>query len=163
MIPKVDLARDILEKTGFGSKRSLFRIEIGFSNDVFSVGEELVLKIGKSAEDRLALEKEVFLCQLFAGRICSPEVVHADTSLNEFDLPYIIYRKIRGDNLYTVWHLYSVEQRRKRDLRHSASYQRNRSHRFRSKVSCQHCRHLRCTLELARPYLFTHRTSTGAS
>lgn len=113
LIPKVDLARDILEKTGFGSKRSLFRIEIGFSNDVFSVGEELVLKIGKSAEDRLALEKEVFLCQLFARRICSPEVVHSDTSLNEFDLPYIIYRKIRGDNLYTLWHLYSVEQRRK--------------------------------------------------
>ncbi|MFN8655064.1 MAG: aminoglycoside phosphotransferase family protein [Candidatus Obscuribacterales bacterium] len=113
LIPKVDLARDILERAGFGSKRSLFRIEIGFSNDVFSVDEELVLKIGKSAEDRLALEKEVFLCQLFAGRICSPEVVHADTSLNESDLPYIIYRKIPGDNLYTLWHLYSVEQRRK--------------------------------------------------
>lgn len=113
MIPKVDLARNILEKAGLDSAGSLFRIDIGFSNDVFSVGEELILKIGKSIDDRTALEQEIYFCQLFAGRVCSPEVVQADTSLNEFQLPYIIYRKIRGDNLYSQWHRFSVEQRRR--------------------------------------------------
>lgn len=69
-----------------------------------------MLKIGKSAGDQPALEKEVYFCQLFGKRVHAPVVVKSDTTLDTFDLPYILYKKIRGQNLYTEWH--SDTQRR---------------------------------------------------
>lgn len=108
------LAREIISHAGVGSSSSLSRIEIGFSNNVFSIGNDHVLKIGKSPGDQPALAKEAYLCNLFtryAIEICAPEVVMADTSMTQFELPYIIYTKLPGENLYTRWHEYSDRQR----------------------------------------------------
>jgi aminoglycoside phosphotransferase (APT) family kinase protein len=106
------LAREILVHSGFAKVQTVSPIDVGFSNDLFLVDDAYVLKIGKSPGDQPALMKEVYFCDLFADRICAPKVLASDTSMRTFALPYIVYSKLPGVNLYTRWHEYSNEQRK---------------------------------------------------
>lgn len=109
---KRQLVADILKTVGVYATVPITKIDIGFSNDVFAIGNDYILKIGKSAADQPALEKEVYFCELFGKRVHAPIIVNSDTSMSVYDLPYILYKKIRGRNLYAEWHTYSDTKRR---------------------------------------------------
>lgn len=88
------------------------KIEVGFSNDVYSVDDKFILKIGTSEwEESENIRRDIYFCKLFSGKIPTPKVLH-DWICNN-GRPYMIYERIEWENLYNKWHLLSDSQKRK--------------------------------------------------
>lgn len=88
------------------------RIPIWFTNQVYTINDRYILKAAKSDTHSLALEKEVYCYELFKGILPVPQILVFDKSNTYFSQPFMIYRKIPGQNLYSVWHLLKNEQRK---------------------------------------------------
>lgn len=110
---KNNFIRQIFTKAGIGKIHSIQRIEIGFSNNVYSIDNKYILKIGKSAEDEENLKKDIYFCNLFKDKLPVPKIIYSDISKKLTDKIFFIYHKIQGDNLYNVWHLCSDSQRKR--------------------------------------------------
>lgn len=104
--------RLLCSRSGLGTIHSIYKIEIGFSNDVYCIDDEYILKACRCEEDEEVFRKDIFLCNLLQDRIPAPGIVYADTSKNLTDRFFMIYRKIPGFNLYSRWHLLSLDERR---------------------------------------------------
>jgi len=104
--------RNVLEKAGLGSEGDIEKIEVGFSNDVYSIANRYILKVARHANDERLLEREVFLCKTLKGTLPVPEVLAFDTSKKIIDRVCIVYEKIQGKNLYDVWYELNVDERR---------------------------------------------------
>ena len=107
------LVRRIFAEAGLGPINSIEKIGIGFSNDVYSIDDKYILKVGRSEEDDEYLRRDIYLCNLLADRVPAPKVIPSDASRTLLDRVYMIYHRIPGQNLYSRWHLLSVAQRRK--------------------------------------------------
>jgi aminoglycoside phosphotransferase (APT) family kinase protein len=101
-----------LQEAGVQASGSISKIPVGFSSDVYSVGDEYIFKAAKSAEDDASLKKEIYMCNLLKGKVPAPEIIYANTGKNTIGRAFFVYKKIQGDNLYTKWHTYTVEQRK---------------------------------------------------
>ena len=99
----------IFSNHGLSFSGGVTKSQVGFSNDVYFVGD-YVLKVGRSERNKQFLEKEVFFYDLFKKKLPVPQVVVSNFTGK---VPYFIYEKILGENLYRHWHRYSDEQRRK--------------------------------------------------
>ena len=106
------LVRRIFAEAGLGPINSIEKIGIGFSNDVYSIDDKFILKVGKSEEDDEYLRRDIYLCNLLADRVPAPRVIHSDASKTLLDRVYMIYHRIPGRNLYSRWHVLSVSQRK---------------------------------------------------
>lgn len=106
------LIRNVFADAGLGPIASIERMEIGFSNDVYSVDDKYILKAGRSEEDNEYLLRDIYLCNLLRDRVPAPRVIHCDASRALFGGVYFIYHKIPGANLYGRWHLLEVSERR---------------------------------------------------
>jgi aminoglycoside phosphotransferase (APT) family kinase protein len=106
------LIRKIFEHAGLGTITRIDKIEIGFSNDVYSIDDRYILKVGKSEEDDQYLLRDIYLCNLLADRVPAPRIIYSDVSRTLLDRVFMIYHKIPGNNLYSRWHLLEVDQRR---------------------------------------------------
>ena len=106
------LIRRIFADAGLGDATSIEKIEIGFSNDVYSIDDKYILKVGTSEEADEALRRDIYLCNLLRNRVPAPRVIRWDTSKALLDRVFMIYRKIPGRNLYSRWHLLEIPQRR---------------------------------------------------
>jgi aminoglycoside phosphotransferase (APT) family kinase protein len=102
---------------------SVEKIDIGFSNDLYSVNGAYVLKLNGSQDDSKDLEREIYFCRLFQNRLPVPKIILADASRTLLDRSFVLYEKIAGDNLYAAWHLYS-ENQKKAIVRQICSYLR---------------------------------------
>ena len=100
-------------KLGLGSPRTITKIAVGFSNDVYDIDDQYILKSSKTLEDdEIDLRKEIYLCKLLKDVVPAPTIVHADASRTALDRVFIIYKKIHGDNLLVRWHEYTNEERK---------------------------------------------------
>lgn len=106
------LIRTIFAQAGLGPITSIEKIEIGFSNDVYSIDDRYILKAGKSEEDDEPLLRDIYLCNLLRDRVPAPRVIHSDASKTLYPRVFMIYLKIPGRNLYSRWHLLDVAERR---------------------------------------------------
>ena len=106
------LIRNVFADAGLGPIASIERMEIGFSNDVYSVDDKYILKAGRSEEDNEYLLRDIYLCNLLRDRVPAPRVIHWDASKALLGRVFMIYDKIQGRNLYSRWHLLDVSQRR---------------------------------------------------
>jgi aminoglycoside phosphotransferase (APT) family kinase protein len=88
------------------------KIAIGFTNQVYSIDNAYILKICQDEENETHFEKEVFLYDFFQGTLPIPKVIVFDNSKQLLDKHFMIYRKIRGNNLYSKWHLMTDSERR---------------------------------------------------
>ncbi len=85
------------------------KIDVGFSNDVYSVDEEYILKISKDKQYSNFIRKDIHYCKLLENKLPVPKVLYS----GEFDgKAYFIYKIIKGDNLYNVWHISNENQRK---------------------------------------------------
>ncbi len=107
-----NLIKQIFNQLNLGVVKFVQKLNVGFSNDVYSVDDKYILKVCKSTEDEINLGKEVYLCKLFKDIVPAPKVIAFDTSKKFLDRHFIIYQKIAGENLYTQWHLYDDTQRK---------------------------------------------------
>ncbi len=110
-----NLIKQIFTKAGLGKISSIQKIEVGFSNDVYSIDDKYILKIGKTVEleDEEYLKKDIYFCNLFKNKLPVPKIIYSDTSKKLTDKIFFIYHKIHGDNLYNVWHLCNDTQRKR--------------------------------------------------
>ncbi len=95
-----------------GEVNSIQKIEIGFTNKVYVVNNKFILKVCEDKENEKNFEKEVFFYNLFKEKIPVPKIEVYDNSKKILDRFFMIYPKIRGDNLYSKWHLLSDSKRK---------------------------------------------------
>lgn len=92
--------------------KSIEKIEIGFSNDVYSINDDFILKVCKDHRYEERFKKEVFLYNFLKEELPIPQVKVYDESKSLCVYLYIIYPKIRGVNLYSKWHLMNNAERK---------------------------------------------------
>ena len=102
----------IFLKAGIGDINSIQKIDIGFSNDVYSVDDKYILKIGRSPKYEEFNKKDIYICNLFESQMPTPQILYSDESKKLIDNVFFIYPKIQGDNLYDKWHLFDNNERK---------------------------------------------------
>ena len=101
--------KKIFKQAGINDVDLIEKIEVGFSNDVYSVDDKYILKISKDKQYSNFIRKDINYCGLFEDKLPVPKVLYS----GELDgKAYFIYKKIKGNNLYNVWHLSDENQRK---------------------------------------------------
>jgi len=96
---------------GLGEIKSFQKIEIGWTNKVFSVNDNFILKFCEDETNEEKFEREVFFYEFFENKVPVPKIRIYDNSKKIYGKFFMIYPKIQGDNLYSKWHLLSNEER----------------------------------------------------
>lgn len=109
---KFELAKQIFKQHNLGIITNIKKIDVGFTNHVYLVDDNYILKVCVEEENEKNIEKEVYLYRLLSEKIPVPDVLVYDTSKMLFDKHYLIYKKIEGENLYNVWHTMTDEERK---------------------------------------------------
>lgn len=104
--------KKIFEENNLESIKSIEKIEIGFTNKVYSINDKFILKVCEDEDNEKNFEKEVFFYELFKNKLPVPEVIIFDNSKKIHNKLFIIYPKIKGDTLYSQWHLMNNDERR---------------------------------------------------
>ena len=107
-----DQIKIVLSRAGLNSAEHISKIDIGFSNDVYAIGNKYIFKSSRSEKDNISFKKEVYLCSLLKDKIPVPTILFSDTNQSVIDRACIIYGKIEGDNLYMRWHEYSIGEKK---------------------------------------------------
>jgi len=102
----------IFSQNNLGKVESIVKIEIGFTNKVYSINDQFILKVCEDLENEKFFKKEVFLYAFFRNKIPVPKILIYDNSKKIYKKSFMIYRKIHGDNLYSKWHLMSNSERK---------------------------------------------------
>lgn len=97
---------------GLGEIKSFQKIEIGWTNKVYSVNNDFILKVCEDEGNEEKFEREVFFYKFFENKIPVPKIRVYDNSKKIYGKFFMIYPKIMGDNLYSKWHLLNNEQRK---------------------------------------------------
>jgi aminoglycoside phosphotransferase (APT) family kinase protein len=93
--------------------KEIKKIEIGFTNKVYSINEKYILKVCEDITNENNFEWEVYFYKSFKTKIPVPEVIIYDKTKRIYNKNYMIYKKIQGDNLYFKWHLMNNFERKK--------------------------------------------------
>lgn len=107
----IDITK-IFTKNNIAKVSNFYRLNTGFTNDIYMVDEKYILKVCIKEENELNFKKECFCYKFFKDIIPVPKVLIADMSKSIIDRYYMIYEKIDGDNLYSRWHLLNNEERK---------------------------------------------------
>lgn len=103
----VDIVKRILKKENIEFK-TLKQSTSGFTNVVFFVDEKYIIKIcGKNTKTE-KLEKEIKFYKN-VNLDCIPKYV---SSGNIDGSPYLIIEQLRGQSLYSIWHMLSPDKRK---------------------------------------------------
>lgn len=106
------MIKKILKQAGIHNVATITKIEVGFSNDVYCIDDKYILKISKRKEDNTNLKKDIFYCNLFQDSLPVPKIIYSGESEKSQGRAFFIYEKIKGENLYNLWHLCSETQRK---------------------------------------------------
>jgi len=104
--------RALLIRAGLDNTGDIKRIEIGYSNTVYTIADRYILKIGRESDPTGRLEREAFFIDLLKDNLPTPEVLFLDTTRKIIDRPFAFFDKIHGDNLYAKWHEFSTPERK---------------------------------------------------
>lgn len=107
-----DTISKIFEENNIGKASKVCSIDIGFTNDIYVVNDNYILKVCVEEVNEVNFMKECFCYDIFKGKIPVPKIIVSDTSKSLIDKDYMIYEKIVGDNLYSKWHLLNDEERK---------------------------------------------------
>lgn len=109
----------IFTKNKLWEIKTIKKSNIWFSNDVYFINDDYIVKFYNWEIDEtiwkewiLNFEKELYFYNLFKNKIPVPNVIFSDKWQNIFEKPYIIYPKIRWDNLYSKWHVLNNPERK---------------------------------------------------
>jgi aminoglycoside phosphotransferase (APT) family kinase protein len=104
--------KSMFKSAGLDTPTNTEKINVGFSNDIFSVDSTFILKSAKSEGNNTYLDREIYLCNLLKAKLPIPKIIYSDTSKQLIDRNFIIYEKVQGDNLYRKWHEYDDNDRK---------------------------------------------------
>lgn len=97
---------------GLGEIKSFHKIDIGFTNKVYSVNGDFILKVCEDESNEEKFEREVFFYNFFKNKIPVPKISVYDNSKKIYGKSFMIYPQIKGDNLYSRWHLLNNKERK---------------------------------------------------
>jgi len=106
------VAEQIFLHYGLGKVSSFQKIDIGWTNKVFSVNDDFILKVCDDETNEEKFEREVFFYGFFEGKIPVPKIRVYDNSKQLYGKFFMVYPKIKGDNLYSRWHLLNDDERK---------------------------------------------------
>lgn len=102
----------LLEYNSIEKVRSYHRINTGFNNMVFSINDEYILKICYNPDREFNFLNEITFYKENDYSFI-PEIITYDTTKSKVPFYYMIQKKIKGSNLYTVWSSLTSEERQK--------------------------------------------------
>lgn len=108
----IEEARRVFGANHLPEPRTLRGIEVGFTNEVYSIDDIYILKVCTDPRNEQAFRIEDAMYRRFRDMLPVPNVLAFDASREILKYPYFIYPRIPGDNLYNQWHLYSNTTRR---------------------------------------------------
>lgn len=115
-----DIAERIFSISKLEVLKSFKEINIGYTNKVYLINNKYILKVCEDLHNEVNFEKEIFFYDFFKNKIPVPKVIVFDKTKKIYDKFYMIYEKIQGDNLYSLWHLLT-DQERKQIIKESSS------------------------------------------
>ncbi|MFH1376927.1 MAG: phosphotransferase [Candidatus Woesearchaeota archaeon] len=106
------IIKQIFLQNNLGEVKYIKKIEIGFTNKVYSINDKFILKVCEDEDNEEKFEREVFFYNFFKNKIPSPKIKVFDNSKKTYGKLFMIYPKIKGDTLYSKWHLLSNDKRK---------------------------------------------------
>lgn len=107
-----EIVERIFQKYNLNIPKTFKKIEVGFTNKVYSVDDKYILKVCDDERNEDKIAREVYLYSLFSSSLPVPKVIIYDTSKKILDKHYVVYPMIEGDNLYNVWHKMNESERK---------------------------------------------------
>lgn len=104
--------KKIMDDNVFLKDEDIYRINAGFTNLVYSIGDRFIVKVCKDKKNELNFKREIefYRCNLESKYI--PKLYSFYVSNSDDDFSYEILEKVRGKSLYFVWHEFGYEKRR---------------------------------------------------
>lgn len=88
------------------------KINIGFTNLVYSVGNKYIIKICNNKQNENRFKNEINFYLKNKNNKYIPKLYKYYISPNEADYSYVIIEKVNGKSLYFVWHLFDEKKRK---------------------------------------------------
>ena len=108
-----EIVKRIIEnnKSLFGDNLLIKKINVGFTNTLYSVNDSFIIKICTDLNNEPKFNKEIEFYNANKGNDLIPKLYYANTDKTDIPYYYEILEKINGVSLYDVWHTFSEEQR----------------------------------------------------
>lgn len=108
-----DFIKKVLEniKPTLGSINEVKKINIGFTNTLYSLDNKYILKICSKKDNESNFKKEINFYLENKENNYIPKLIYY--SIDKIDVPYFyeILEKVEGLSLYNVWHTFNEDQR----------------------------------------------------
>jgi predicted Ser/Thr protein kinase len=85
---------EIFLKNNLEKLKNIEKINIGFTNEIYSINDKYILKFCKNNDNENNFEKEAYFYGLFKNKINVPKIIKYDESKKLLDKNYLIYNKI---------------------------------------------------------------------
>lgn len=113
MIKIEKIIENILEqnKELFGENTKFEKINVGFTNTIYIVNENYVVKICTNPDNEKNFEKEI---NFYKANVCNnliPKLYYSNVEKDVVPYYYEIIEKVEGVSLYNVWHTLNESQR----------------------------------------------------
>ena len=99
--------------TLFGNSPKVEKINVGFTNTIYSIDDSFIVKICTNSDNENAFQKEIEFYKTNKTNNLIPKLYYSSTDKKDIPYFYEIIEKIDGVSLYNVWHTFNEEQREK--------------------------------------------------
>lgn len=108
-----EIIKKIIEnnKSLFGDNPIVNKINVGFTNTLYSINDSFILKICTDLNNEPKFNKEIEFYNANKDNVLIPKLYYANTDKTDIPYYYEILEKINGVSLYDVWHTFSEKQR----------------------------------------------------
>lgn len=100
-----------VNSTLFGTNPEIKKINVGFTNTLYSVDDRYIVKICSDINNEDDFKKEIKFYNSNRKNKLIPKLYFASTDKNDVPYLYEIMEKVDGVSLYNVWHTFSDEKR----------------------------------------------------
>lgn len=113
MIKIEKVIENIIEhnKELFGENAKYEKINVGFTNTIYIVNENYVVKICTNPDNEKNIEKEINFYKANVGNNLIPKLYYSNVEKDVVPYYYEIIEKLEGVSLYNVWHTLNESQR----------------------------------------------------
>lgn len=95
----------------FGISPKLDKINVGFTNTIYSINDSYIVKICTNHENEKNFKNEISFYNSNIGNPLIPKIYYSDIEKKDIPYCYEIIEKVTGVSLYNIWHKFSEEER----------------------------------------------------
>lgn len=108
----IETLKKVFAANNLTEPQSFRKINVGFTNTVYAVDEQNILKVCNDSNNEKPFTLEAKLYEHFKNELPVPQLIAFDGSKSVLANTYMLYPMITGENLYNIWHTYSDETRK---------------------------------------------------